>query len=154
MMAAPDLPMWAAIVVAMLVLFGAAATLLGAIGLVRLKTFYDRVHPPAIGMTMGNASILIASIVCFTVLLSRPVVHEILIIFFVTLTTPVTMMLLARAALFRDRSEEYDQRMAAAALAAAKEEAAQLEAAQAEAARHGQEADEAAAAAEEAAGGA
>lgn len=141
MMAAPDLPLWAAIVVAVLVLFGAAATLLGAIGLVRLKTFYDRVHPPAIGMTMGNASILLASILCFTLLLSRPVVHEILILFFVTLTTPVTMMLLARAALFRDRAEEFDRRMAAEAVAAAKQEAAELEAAQAEAARHGQGAE-------------
>jgi multicomponent K+:H+ antiporter subunit G len=32
-------------------------------------------------------------------------VHEILIAIFVTLTTPITLMLLARAALYRDRSE-------------------------------------------------
>ena len=31
--------------------------------------------------------------------------HEILIAIFVTVTTPVTLMLLARAALYRDRSE-------------------------------------------------
>jgi multicomponent K+:H+ antiporter subunit G len=33
------------------------------------------------------------------------VLHEILIAAFVTLTTPVTLMLLARAALYRDRTE-------------------------------------------------
>ena len=42
---------------------------------------------------------------CFSVLEARPVVHEILIAIFVTLTTPVTLMLLARAALHRDRTE-------------------------------------------------
>ena len=31
--------------------------------------------------------------------------HEVLIALFVTVTTPVTLMLLARAALYRDRSE-------------------------------------------------
>jgi multicomponent K+:H+ antiporter subunit G len=33
------------------------------------------------------------------------VVHEILIAVFVTLTTPVTLMLVVRAALYRDRAE-------------------------------------------------
>jgi multicomponent K+:H+ antiporter subunit G len=42
---------------------------------------------------------------CFTVLQSRPVVHEILILLFVSLTTPVTLMLLVRAALSRDIQE-------------------------------------------------
>jgi multicomponent K+:H+ antiporter subunit G len=43
--------------------------------------------------------------ILFTVLHSRPVVHEILIGIFVTVTTPVTLMLLGRAALYRDRAE-------------------------------------------------
>jgi multicomponent K+:H+ antiporter subunit G len=33
-------------------------------------------------------------------------VHEVLIGVFITVTTPVTLMLLARAALYRDRSEK------------------------------------------------
>lgn len=37
---------------------------------------------------------------------SRPVVHEILIGVFTFITTPVTYMLLVRAALHRDRSEK------------------------------------------------
>jgi multicomponent K+:H+ antiporter subunit G len=134
-MEAPDLPLWATVIVAGFTVYGAALTLLGAIGLVRLKTFYDRVHPPTLGLTMGNVSILIASMVCFSVLQTRPVVHEVLILFFVTLTTPVTMMLLARAALFRDRSKAYDQRVATEAQLAAEQQAAELAAAQREAAR-------------------
>lgn len=105
MIQAPDLPLWAALIVGFCVLLGAIITLVGTIGLIRLKSFYDRVHPPTLGSTLGTGFILIASIVTFSVSQSRPVLHEILIAVFVTLTTPVTLMLLARAALYRDRSE-------------------------------------------------
>jgi multicomponent K+:H+ antiporter subunit G len=105
MIQAPDLPVWAAFVVALLVLAGGALTLIGSLGLLRMKSFYDRVHPPTLGSTMGMALIVLGSIVCFSVLRSRLSVHELLIGIFVTLTTPVTFMLLARAALYRDRAE-------------------------------------------------
>ncbi len=105
MIQAPDLPLWAALIVGLLVLFGAAITLIGTLGLLRLGSFYERVHAPTLGTTLGTGCILIASMICFSVLQSRPMVHEILIALFVTLTTPVTLMLLARAALYRDRSE-------------------------------------------------
>ena len=105
MIQAPDLPAWAAFFVALLVLAGGALTLIGSLGLLRMKSFYDRVHPPTLGSTMGMALIVLGSIVCFSVLRSRPSVHELLIGIFVTLTTPVTFMLLARAALYRDRAE-------------------------------------------------
>jgi multicomponent K+:H+ antiporter subunit G len=105
MIEAPDLPMWAATLTALFVLFGAAVSLIGALGLLRLRTFYERMHAPTLGTTIGAASILIGSMFCFSVLQSRIVIHEILILLFVTVTTPVTLMLLARTALYRDRSE-------------------------------------------------
>jgi multicomponent K+:H+ antiporter subunit G len=80
-------------------------TLVGAIGLARLKTFYDRLHAPSLGATWGAGGILLGSILFFSVLQSRPVLHEVLIAVFLTVTTPVTLMLLGRAALYRDRSE-------------------------------------------------
>jgi multicomponent K+:H+ antiporter subunit G len=100
-----DLPAWAALLVAVCVLLGSVVTLIGSFGLLRLGNFYARVHAPTLGATLGMGSILIGSALCFSVLDSRPVVHEILIGAFVTLTTPVTLMLLARAALYRDRTE-------------------------------------------------
>ncbi|MDB5668683.1 MAG: potassium:proton antiporter [Alphaproteobacteria bacterium] len=106
MIQAPDLPAWAALIVAFLVIAGAAITLIGSLGLLRMRTFYQRLHPPTMGSTLGMALIVAASIVCFSVLRSRLSVHELLIAVFVTLTTPVTFMLLARAALYRDRSEK------------------------------------------------
>lgn len=105
MSVAPELPAWAALAVAFLVVAGAAITLLGSSGLWRLDGFYARVHAPTLGATLGTGGILVASMLCFSVLGSRPVLHEILIAVFVTVTTPVTLMLLARAALYRDRAE-------------------------------------------------
>jgi multicomponent K+:H+ antiporter subunit G len=66
------------------------------------------VHAPTLGATLGTGCILLASIVCFSTLQSRPVLHEILIGVFAILTTPVTLILLVRAALYRDRVEGQD----------------------------------------------
>jgi len=104
MIQAPDLPGWAALLVALFVLGGAAFTLIGSLGLLRLGSFYDRVHSPTLGTTFGVVLIILGSMLCFSVLQSRPLVHELLIAVFVTLTTPVTLMLLVRAALYRDRT--------------------------------------------------
>lgn len=109
MIQAPDLPIWAAIIVGLFILTGAGITLIGAIGLLRLGTFYKRVHAPTLGTTMGTAFILVASIICFSVLQTRPVIHEVLIAIFVTLSAPVTLMLLTRAALHRDRNTDRQQ---------------------------------------------
>ena len=105
MIQAPDLPAWAAFLVALFLLAGAGITLVGSLGLLRLNRFYERVHAQTLGTTMGTALIVLGSMLCFSVIQSRPLVHELLIAVFVTVTTPVTLMLLARAALYRDRME-------------------------------------------------
>lgn len=108
MIQAPNLPPWAGVLVAILLVAGALVALIGSIGLLRLRTFYDRVHAPTMGSSMGVGLVALASMVCFSALEGRPSVHELLIVVFVTLTTPVTFMLLGRAALYRDRSEGSD----------------------------------------------
>ena len=100
-----NLPAWAALLTAFLVVLGAGLTLLGAIGTLRFRSFFERVHAPTLGTSWGTGAILLASIVCFSALGSRPIAHEIMIGAFITVTTPVTLMLLARAALYRDRTE-------------------------------------------------
>ncbi len=102
---ATDIPVWAAIAVAFFVLVGAALALIGAIGLLSFNSFYQRLHPPALGTSWGTGGVMMASILFFSIGFGRPIFHEILIGIFVTVTTPVTFMLLARAALYRDRAE-------------------------------------------------
>nr|WP_246523338.1 monovalent cation/H(+) antiporter subunit G [Neoroseomonas eburnea] len=99
------MPLWAALPVAALLLLGAGLALAGSIGLVRLRSFYDRMHAPTLGTTLGIGCVLLASMLCFSILQSRLVLHEILIAAFMVITTPVTLMLLARAAVYRDRQE-------------------------------------------------
>jgi multicomponent K+:H+ antiporter subunit G len=99
------LPPAVAALVALLVVLGAALALLGSLGLLRLPTFYERVHPPTMGTTLGTGFVLAASMLLFSVLESRPVLHEIVIAVFVIVTTPVTYMLLVRAAVHRDRTD-------------------------------------------------
>jgi multicomponent K+:H+ antiporter subunit G len=106
MSGASELPVWVALIIAGFLLVGAGLTFLGALGMLRLKSFYERVHAPTLGTTGGAGAILIASIIHFSVLGSRLAVQEILITAFVLVTTPVTLMLLARAALYRDRAED------------------------------------------------
>ena len=102
---AADIPAWAEIVTAALVLTGATIALIGSFGLVRLKTFYARVHPPTLGTTLGVGCIAMASMVYFSAVQTRPVLHEILLVLFVLITTPITLTLLVRAAVFRDQLE-------------------------------------------------
>jgi multicomponent K+:H+ antiporter subunit G len=98
---------------ALLILSGAVLAFGGSLGLLRLRSFYERVHPPTMGTTLGTGLILIGSMLYFSALESRPVLHEILIGVFMTLSTPVTYMLLVRAALHRDRAEGRDPLTAA-----------------------------------------
>ena len=100
-----DLPLWVVIAVSVFLVLGSSLTLLGAIGLLRLPTFYERIHAPTLGTSWGLGAIMSASILYFSIVASRAVLHEILIGIFVTLTTPITLILLARAALHRDRTE-------------------------------------------------
>ena len=99
------LPPWAAMAVGILALSGALLAFVGSLGLLRLRNFYQRVHAPTLGTTMGTFLMVAASITCFSVLQARPIVHELLIGVFLTVTTPITLMLLVRAALYRDREE-------------------------------------------------
>jgi len=97
-----ELPAWAAVIVAALLCMGASIILIGALGLLRLRTFYQRIHGPAIIVTLGAGCMLLASMVYFTVAQSRLVVHEVIIGGFILLSAPVVSMLIMRAAVYRD----------------------------------------------------
>jgi multicomponent K+:H+ antiporter subunit G len=97
-----SLPLLLEASIALLVVLGALLAALGSLGLLRLKTFNERIHPPTMGTTLGVGFTLIASMLLFSALESRPVLHEIVIAVFTVVTTPVTFMLLLRAARYRD----------------------------------------------------
>ncbi|GHC60124.1 monovalent cation/H(+) antiporter subunit G [Neogemmobacter tilapiae] len=99
------LPVWLMLPVGLLLVLGSTLTLLGAFGLLNLRSFYDRIHAPTLGTSWGTAAILLASILSYSWLQDRLILHELVAGIFVMLTTPVTLMLLGQAALHRDRAE-------------------------------------------------
>lgn len=93
---------WLAIPMALLLILGGMITFTGALGLLRLPNFYQRIHGPAVFITVGTGCFLIASMLYFSGTMERPVMHELLITAFVLLTAPVVSMMLMRAAVYRD----------------------------------------------------
>ncbi|MBA1204576.1 Na+/H+ antiporter subunit G [Pseudomonas capeferrum] len=99
-----ELPFWLELATATLLLVGSLFALIGALGLVRLKDYFKRMHPPALATTLGTWCIALASILYFSALKQGPVLHAWLIPVLLSITVPVTTLLLARAALFRKRA--------------------------------------------------
>jgi len=100
---ATPLPVWAEILTSAFAVLGAAFAAIGSFGLVRLPTFFRRIHPPTLGATLGVWSITIATVIYFSVQGGSLFLHAVLITLFVALSAPVTTIFLMRAALFRER---------------------------------------------------
>ena len=97
------LPLWAEVLIAAFVLGGAIIALLGSIGLMRLKSYFERVHAPSIIATMGCWLIMWATFVFFSVTGEGFALHALLIAIFIAVTVPITTIFLMCAALFRAR---------------------------------------------------
>jgi multicomponent K+:H+ antiporter subunit G len=87
------------LLIAALVLIGAAFTFLGSVGLVRLHDFYERLHTPTKATTLGVGSLLIASAVFFSWQEPGWSFHEVLVAVFLFITAPVSAHVMAKAAL-------------------------------------------------------
>ena len=103
--AALPVPLWAEILVSLLLLASAVFTPAAAIGLVRLQSFFQRMHPPALIYTGAAWCVTLASITYFSAQGHGLVLHVWIIIILLSITAPIATVLLARAALFRNRQE-------------------------------------------------
>ncbi len=97
------LPLWAEIIVAALVLAGAGLALLGSGGLLRLPTFFERVHVPAIIATLGCWCVMWGTVLFFSVQQGELAVFPLLSSVFIAITVPIPTIFLMRASLFRAR---------------------------------------------------
>lgn len=91
------------VVVAVLLLASGCVVLTAALGLWRLPDFFQRMHAPALASTLAAWLVTLASIVHFTAHEGRLSLHVWLIIVLLSISAPVTTVVLARAALFRRR---------------------------------------------------
>jgi multicomponent K+:H+ antiporter subunit G len=95
-----ELPAWAAIPAGVLLIIGGLLVVIGSFGLLRMPSFYARMHPP----TLGTGCVLIASMLVSSAVAGRPVLHELLITLFLVMTTPVSAITLMAAAISRSRT--------------------------------------------------
>lgn len=94
---------WPEWVTALLLVFSGVVVLLSGLGLWRLPDFFLRMHAPALVSTLAAWAVTLASIVHFSSQGLGLALHVWLIIIVLSITTPVSSMLLMRAALFRRR---------------------------------------------------
>ena len=95
-----QLPLAWQVVIGALLVVGGAFALIGAIGLVRFRDFYMRLHAPTKATTLGVGGVLLAAMAAGAAQ-GRWSVAELLIALFIFVTAPVSANLLAQAALHR-----------------------------------------------------
>lgn len=89
--------------VSVLLLCAGALVLAAAVGLHRLPDFFARMHAPALASTLGVWIVAAASIVHFSTRAGELRLHVWLIAIVLSISAPITTVVLARAALFRRR---------------------------------------------------
>lgn len=94
-----DLPFALELLLAALIVFGAALVLIGSIGLIKLPDFYTRLHAPTKATTLGMGSLLIASLIFTSYVDGALTVQQLLITLFLFITAPIAAHMLAKTAL-------------------------------------------------------
>lgn len=87
--------------VSLLIVAGAAFSLIGSLGLLRMPDFFTRLHGPSKATTIGIGSLLLASALYLSFRGPGLSLHEFMISLFIVITTPVASHLLAKAARHR-----------------------------------------------------
>lgn len=88
---------------------GSLFIVVGALGLVRLPEFFQRLHGPALGSTLGISFILLASVGYHLLSDTDPQPRELLITVFLFITGPISAHLMAKAALSLHMAERPPQ---------------------------------------------
>ncbi len=104
-----DLPFWIAVPAALLLVLGGIVAFTGSLGLLRLPTFYTRIHAPTMGNTLGVFSVLLASLLLTSWQERGLLLHHLLITVLLVITSPITAVLLMRAAIRRKVGREQRQ---------------------------------------------
>jgi len=91
----------AEIILSVLVVAGGVFTLIGSLGLWRMRDFYTRLHGPTKATTLGVGCLLVASSAFFSITGDGLSLHEVLVSLFLFITAPISAHLMTKAALHR-----------------------------------------------------
>jgi multicomponent K+:H+ antiporter subunit G len=98
-----NVPFWVEAIVALLLILSGLFAVTGALGFIVLKTFFHRMHPPALAFTFASWTVTFASMIYFSAAESTLHLTNWIVIILLSITAPVTTVLLARTGLFRKR---------------------------------------------------
>ena len=84
---------------------GGAFTLVGSIGLLKLRTPMARLHAPTKASTLGVGSLLLASMLD-SYLRGEPSLHEMLIMAFLFVTAPISAHFIAKVHIHRKHNKD------------------------------------------------
>ena len=87
------------VIVSLLLIIGSLFALVGSIGLLRLPDFMCRLHAPAKITTLGIGSLLLASMVYAIEVHGGFSFQEIVIVFFIFISAPISAHMLSKVAL-------------------------------------------------------
>lgn len=96
--------LWVEAAAAALLVLSGLFVVISAAGFLLLPDFFQRMHPPALAYTFGSWCVTLAGILYFSMIGATAALHPWLIIIMLSITVPVTTLLLARVALFRRRA--------------------------------------------------
>jgi multicomponent K+:H+ antiporter subunit G len=96
-------PLWVQWLAAALIVIGSLFALAAALGLAVLRDGFQRLHPPALVSTCGAWCMSGAALAYFSALEHSPALYVWLIPILLAITVPISTLLIARAALFRQR---------------------------------------------------
>lgn len=82
-----------------LLIAGGLFAFIGSLGMAHLRDFFMRLHGPTKATTLGIGSILIASMIYFSIIGGGTHLQELLITIFLFITAPVSAHLLAKTGL-------------------------------------------------------
>ncbi|HEY4370207.1 MAG TPA: monovalent cation/H(+) antiporter subunit G [Steroidobacteraceae bacterium] len=97
------LPLWVTIPGTLLLVLGGLVSVVGSLGLLRLRDFLSRMHGTSMTNTIGVGAVIVTSMLTSSALAGHPSLHELLITLFVVISAPVTSIVLLQAALYRNR---------------------------------------------------
>ena len=100
---------WVDLIVAGLLFASGLLVVVSAVGFLRLREFFLRMHPPALAYTLAAWCVAGAAALYLSVAQDRLVLHPLLLPALLALTVPVTTVLLARVSLFRQRKRELER---------------------------------------------
>lgn len=102
----PVIPLWIEIIASILIVLSGIVTLIGNLGLVNLLYFRKRIHAPTLGNSLGLWFLMVASMLISYVLGDRLFFHEMLVVVFIFMTSPISWTLLMRSYILRQAREE------------------------------------------------